>query len=88
MSSNGEQAGGAAGGAMKPGVPGTDAAAPGGADHNPPGDARKAGGGVIGVGGGRNVAANAQWGGRFAAGPAVVMAEINASVGFDHRHRS
>jgi argininosuccinate lyase len=29
--------------------------------------------------------ANAQWGGRFAAGPAAVMAEINASIGFDER---
>ena len=27
--------------------------------------------------------ANPQWGGRFAAGPAAVMAEINASIGFD-----
>ncbi len=33
---------------------------------------------------GRNAAANAQWGGRFSAGPDVAMAEINASVGFDH----
>jgi argininosuccinate lyase len=33
----------------------------------------------------RNVAANAQWGGRFAAGPSVVMQEINASIGFDKR---
>jgi argininosuccinate lyase len=33
----------------------------------------------------RNAAANAQWGGRFAAGPAAVMQEINASIGFDHR---
>ncbi len=83
MSSNGEQAGGAAGDARLPGVSGTQGAAPDGTDHNPPGDARKAG--VTGTGGGRNVAANAQWGGRFAAGPAMVMAEINASVGFDHR---
>jgi len=29
--------------------------------------------------------ANTQWGGRFAAGPAAVMAEINASIGFDQR---
>lgn len=29
--------------------------------------------------------ANAQWGGRFSAGPASVMAEINASIGFDQR---
>ena len=28
--------------------------------------------------------ANAQWGGRFAAGPSAIMAEINASIGFDH----
>ena len=27
--------------------------------------------------------ANVQWGGRFAGGPAAVMAEINASIGFD-----
>ena len=33
----------------------------------------------------RNAEANAQWGGRFAAGPSVVMAEINASVGFDRK---
>ena len=33
----------------------------------------------------RNVDANAQWGGRFAAGPGVVMQEINASIGFDRR---
>ncbi len=33
----------------------------------------------------RNEAANAQWGGRFAAGPSVVMQEINASIGFDHK---
>jgi len=30
-------------------------------------------------------AANAQWGGRFAAGPAAVMREINASIGFDRK---
>ncbi|WP_419728460.1 argininosuccinate lyase [Lichenicola sp.] len=29
--------------------------------------------------------ANAQWGGRFAAGPAAIMQEINASIGFDQR---
>ncbi len=29
--------------------------------------------------------ANLQWGGRFAAGPASVMQEINASIGFDQR---
>jgi argininosuccinate lyase len=28
---------------------------------------------------------NLQWGGRFAAGPAAVMQEINASIGFDQR---
>ena len=28
---------------------------------------------------------NAMWGGRFAAGPAAVMEEINASIGFDRR---
>ena len=33
----------------------------------------------------RNVAANPQWGGRFAAGPSVVMQEINASIGFDQK---
>jgi argininosuccinate lyase len=33
----------------------------------------------------RNVDPNAQWGGRFAAGPSVVMQEINASIGFDRR---
>ena len=33
----------------------------------------------------RNVEANAQWGGRFARGPSVVMAEINASIGFDRK---
>ena len=30
-------------------------------------------------------AANLQWGGRFAAGPAAVMQRINASIGFDRR---
>ena len=30
-------------------------------------------------------AANQQWGGRFAAGPAAVMQDINASIGFDQR---
>jgi argininosuccinate lyase len=34
---------------------------------------------------GRNAAANIQWGGRFAAGPSVVMQEINASIGFDRK---
>lgn len=33
----------------------------------------------------RHGAANAQWGGRFSAGPAAVMREINASIGFDRR---
>jgi argininosuccinate lyase len=31
------------------------------------------------------VSANAQWGGRFAAGPAQIMSDINASIGFDKR---
>jgi argininosuccinate lyase len=30
-------------------------------------------------------AANSLWGGRFAAGPAAIMLEINASIGFDQR---
>jgi argininosuccinate lyase len=33
----------------------------------------------------RNEAANPQWGARFAAGPSVVMQEINASIGFDRK---
>ncbi len=33
----------------------------------------------------RNTNANMQWGGRFAAGPSVVMQEINASIGFDRK---
>ncbi len=33
----------------------------------------------------RNATANAQWGGRFAAGPSMIMAEINASIGFDRK---
>jgi len=33
----------------------------------------------------RNVDANMQWGGRFAAGPSVVMQEINASISFDRK---
>ena len=33
----------------------------------------------------RNVAANAQWGGRFAGGPSAIMQEINASIGFDRK---
>ena len=32
-----------------------------------------------------NTEANMQWGGRFAAGPSVVMQEINASIGFDRK---
>ena len=34
---------------------------------------------------GRAPAANSQWGGRFAGGPAAVMREINASIGFDRK---
>src|SRR3546814_6111084 len=30
-------------------------------------------------------AANSMWGGRFAGGPAAIMTEINASIGFDRR---
>ena len=30
-------------------------------------------------------AANVQWGGRFAGGPAEAMERINASIGFDRR---
>jgi argininosuccinate lyase len=33
----------------------------------------------------RNAPANQQWGGRFAAGPAAIMEDINASIGFDKR---
>jgi argininosuccinate lyase len=33
----------------------------------------------------RNTDANMQWGGRFAAGPSVIMQEINASIGFDRK---
>ncbi len=33
----------------------------------------------------RNVQANRQWGGRFAAGPSIIMQEINASIGFDRK---
>ncbi len=33
----------------------------------------------------RNTEQNIQWGGRFAAGPGVVMQEINASIGFDRK---
>jgi argininosuccinate lyase len=42
-----------------------------------PDDATKAGG--------RNAEANAQWGGRFARGPSVIMQDINASIGFDRK---
>jgi argininosuccinate lyase len=34
---------------------------------------------------GRNTATNAQWGGRFQAGPSTIMEEINASIGFDQK---
>jgi argininosuccinate lyase len=33
----------------------------------------------------RSSTANAQWGGRFAAGPAFIMQKINASIGFDRK---
>jgi argininosuccinate lyase len=33
----------------------------------------------------RNVPANVQWGGRFTAGPAAIMEDINASISFDQR---
>ncbi len=33
----------------------------------------------------RNEAANVQWGGRFAAGPSLIMQQINASIGFDRK---
>ena len=33
----------------------------------------------------RNAFANAQWGGRFARGPSVIMQDINASIGFDRK---
>ncbi len=32
-----------------------------------------------------NEPANMQWGGRFAAGPSVIMQDINASIGFDRK---
>ncbi len=35
--------------------------------------------------GGGHPRANTMWGGRFAAGPDAIMAEINASIGFDQR---
>ncbi len=34
---------------------------------------------------GRTIAANMQWGGRFSSGPAAIMEEINASIGFDRK---
>jgi argininosuccinate lyase len=34
---------------------------------------------------GQKSASNSMWGGRFASGPAAIMAEINASIGFDKR---
>ena len=34
---------------------------------------------------GTDTAANQLWGGRFAAGPAAIMARINASIGFDRK---
>src|ERR1700722_5324635 len=33
----------------------------------------------------RNEPANLQWGGRFAGGPSLIMRDINASIGFDHK---
>ncbi len=33
----------------------------------------------------KSAAANTMWGGRFAGGPAAIMSEINASIGFDRR---
>ena len=33
----------------------------------------------------RNTDVNAQWGGRFARGPSVIMQDINASIGFDRK---
>jgi argininosuccinate lyase len=33
----------------------------------------------------RNAPSNATWGGRFAAGPSLIMQEINASIGFDRK---
>jgi argininosuccinate lyase len=32
-----------------------------------------------------NAPANTQWGGRFAAGPSILMQQINASIGFDRK---
>ncbi|MFN3170391.1 MAG: argininosuccinate lyase [Hyphomicrobiales bacterium] len=34
---------------------------------------------------GRNTDKNSMWGGRFAAGPAAIMEDINASIGFDQK---
>ena len=34
---------------------------------------------------GQKAGSNSMWGGRFASGPAAIMAEINASIGFDKR---
>ena len=31
------------------------------------------------------MSANKMWGGRFAAGPAAIMEQINSSIGFDQR---
>ena len=47
---------------------------------NDPADPRKE---IPNLGG--SEAANLQWGGRFAAGPARIMQEINASIGFDRK---
>ena len=33
----------------------------------------------------KSQAANAMWGGRFKSGPAEIMEQINASIGFDQR---
>ena len=43
-------------------------------------DRRKTGGGTA-----DGPSANTMWGGRFAGGPAAIMQEINASIGFDKR---
>ncbi|MFK7792459.1 MAG: argininosuccinate lyase [Devosiaceae bacterium] len=34
---------------------------------------------------GKNTGKNSMWGGRFAAGPAAIMEDINASIGFDQK---
>ncbi len=81
---SGAAAGGAADAPMNPGrAAGATPQAPGPAAAAPVAGAGASGGAPPFEG--RNVAANAQWGGRFAGGPALVMAEINASVGFDQR---